>query len=198
MSKTQRLATTFLVTLVFLPFRIWGQERPVIIELSAEVGSAAPVELATKTVTVPIPIQGTARPQIEASMAPSSKTRLALTVEGINYDKVPGVNYEVYVGLPMGMQPSHKSVYFVGNLTSFDFGLAGSQLHTSAAEQTRMAIFDITRTVCALKSFKSWSDSTLSVTFVMRGTVDREGRQLPTPPGSRMRLSNMKLVAITP
>jgi hypothetical protein len=153
--------------------------------------TGAPVELANKPVAVRIAMQD-ARAQIESAMAPSSKTAIVLTVEGIDFDKTPGVYYEVYVGLPRNEVPSYKSVYFVGNLAPFQPPSVG------AAEHASVISFDITRTVRALKSFKLWNDSELTITFVPRGHVDRSGRQLPIPPGGQPHFTNSKVVAITP
>jgi hypothetical protein len=191
MRRTQGFATTFAIALVLSPIRIGGQKEPVIRELGAMVPTAAPVELATEPVTVRIAMRSDARAQIEAAMAPLSKAKLALTVERINYDKTPDVSYEVYIDLPKGEKTSYKSVYFIGNLAFF-------QPHAGTAEHVSVASFDITRAVRELRSFKLWKDEEVSVTFVMSWLVDRNGRQLPVPPGVRLRFGNVKAVAITP
>lgn len=194
MRKTQRLARTSLVTLVLFPIHTWGQEKQVVHELGAMVATRTPVELANKPVTVRIGMQGS-RAQIESAMAPSSKTALALIVDGIDFDKIPGVYYEVYVGLPTNEAHSYKSVYFVGNLALFQPPSGGSGGHASHPSSVS---FDITKTVRALKSFKSWNDATLTVTFVARGHVDRKGRQIPVPPGVGVHFTGAKVVTITP
>ena len=190
MSRTQHFAAIFVVALAFSHNPVWGQGTPVMHELSNMTPAAAPVELATQPVTVRVPMRENARAQIEAAMAPSSKTRLALTIEEIVYD-TPDVTYEVYISLPKGETPSYKSVYFVGNLAPF-LPRAGAHEHPYVAS------FDITRNVRELRSSNVWNDVELSVTFIMRGLVDRNGWQLPVPSGVRARVSTLKVAAITP
>lgn len=187
MRKIQGAATAVLVVIVLLPIPIPGQERPVTRELGAMVTPAAPVELATNPVTVQIVMRDDARQQIETALAPSSRTNLILSIEGIAYDKAPEVHYEVYLDLPKDATPSYKSIYFVGNLAFF-------QPRAGAADRASVARFDITKTVRALKSFKLWNDAQVSVTFVMSWLVDREGRQLPVPAGVRLRFSTAKVI----
>jgi hypothetical protein len=70
--------------------------------------------------------------------------------------------------------------------------------HAGAVEHPYVARFDITKDVRELKSLKLWNDAEISVTFVMRGLVDREGRPLPVSPGVRARFDNVNVAAITP
>jgi hypothetical protein len=189
MSKTQTLAIIFMVAIAFSNMAARGQ-TPVIRELSAVRPTAAPVELATQPVTVQVPLREDARAQIEAAMPPLSKTTLALTIEEV-VSETPDVYYEVYIGLPKNEVPSYKSVHFVGNLAPF---LPRAEAHA----QPYVVSFDITRNVRELKSLNLWNDAELSVTFIMRGGVDRNGGQLPVPPGVRGRVSNLKFAALTP
>jgi Protein of unknown function (DUF_B2219) len=192
MSKTQTLATNFAVALVLLHTPAWGQSTPMMYEIGAMAPAAAPVELATEPVTVQVAMTGDTRAQIEPAMAPSSKTKLTLKIEGIKFDSPPGVLYEVYINLPKNEEPNYKSAYFVGNLSFF------VERHAGAAEHPYVARFDITKNVRELKALKLWNDAEISVTFVMRGLVDREGRPLPVSPGVRARFDNIKVTAITP
>jgi len=189
MDKTQSLAAIFVVTFALSHSPVWGQSTPMVRELGAMVPSAAPVALSTEPVTVRVAMRGDTRTQVEAALAPSSKTKLALTVEESVSD-TPDVHYEVYIDLPQDEPPSYKSVHFVGNLAPF---LPGAGAH----EQPYVARFDITRNVRELKARNLWNDADLSVTFVMRGLVDRNGQQSPVPPGVRGRVTNLKVVAIT-
>lgn len=192
MRNINKIATTFAIVLALSPSRAWGQKEPVTREIGAMVATA-PVELATEPVSVRITLRSDARAQIEAATAPTSKTTLLLTVEGINYDKIPDVSYQVYVNLPKDQHPNYKSVYFVGNLALFL-----PMPHPGMTEHATVAGFDITRTVRQLKAFRLWNEAELSATFVMSWLVDRDGRQLPVPPGVRMRFSNIRILAVTP
>jgi len=189
MRTAKRLAKTLLAGLTLIPIGVAGQERPVAHELAAIAATAAPIEVAAKPVTIQLPMRDEARAQIEAAMAPSSHTNITLTIGGIEYDNSPGVYYEVYVGLPKNEVPSYKNQYFVGNLAFF-------VPHGHGAEHAAVRSFNITKAVRALKSFKSWNGAQLSVTFVMRGLEDREGRQLPVSPGTGLRFNSVKLLAV--
>jgi Protein of unknown function (DUF_B2219) len=188
-SQTRAIFLTAAIAFTQMPPR--GQSASVLRELGAMVGAAAPVELATEPVTVQIAMTGDTRARIESAMAPSSKTKLTLTIEGIKFDSPPGVHYQVYINLPKNEEPNYKSAYFVGNLSFF------VERHAGAAEHPYVARFDITKNVRELKASKLWNDAEISVTFVMRGLVDREGRLLPVSPGVRARFDNVKVAAIT-
>jgi hypothetical protein len=161
-------------------------------EIGAMAPTTAPVALATEPVTVQVAMTADTRARIEPAMAPSSKTKLTLTIEGIKFESPPGVHYEIYINLPKNEEPNYKSAYFVGNLSFFVERQAG------AAEHPDVARFDITKNVRELKALKLWNDAEISVTFVMRGLVDREGRPPPVSPGVRARFDNVKVAAITP
>jgi hypothetical protein len=186
-TQTQTLATIILGAFAFSQSLAWGQ-TPVMRELSATAPTATPVELATEPVTMGVPMRSDARAQVEAAIAPASKTALALTVDE-TVSQTPDVTYEVYINLPKNEEPNYKSIHFVGNLAPF-LPRAGAHEHPYVAS------FDITKNVRELKSMNLWNDAELSVTFVMRGLVDREGRQLPVPAGVRGRVSNLKVAAI--
>jgi Protein of unknown function (DUF_B2219) len=139
---------------------------------------------------VQIPLQPNARTRVEAALAPSSRTRLVLSIEGISLDKTPDVNYEVYLDLPKNATPDYKSMYFVSNLSFFSLAHAhGGQAPTVS--------FDVTNKVRQLKASSAWNDQNVSVSFVARWLVDRNGHPLPIPPGVRARLGNVKLYAVT-
>ncbi len=190
MSKTQGVEAIFVVALVLLHSPVWGQRAPVLRELGSMVQAAAPVELATEPVTVRVAMQSDTRPQIEAATA-SNEGKIILTIEAIKFDLPPDVHYQIYLNLPKNEEPNYKSPYFVGNLSFF------VERHVGAAEHPYVVRFDITKNVRELKSLNLWNDAELSVTFVMRGLVDREGRPLPVSPGVRARFDNVKVSAVT-
>lgn len=174
--------------LLLAPTMFVGQKPPVRHELGAMAARTAPVELAAEPFTVQVVLRPDAGAQIDAAVAPSSKTRLVLAIEGIAFDKMPDVHYEVYVDLPKNERPNYKSKYFVGNLAFFSLGHVGAG-HTAALH------LDITNRVRELKSSKAWNNANLSVTFVVRWLVNRDGQQLPVPPGVRARFSSVQLFA---
>jgi hypothetical protein len=190
MDNTKGLAMILATALALPHSPVWGQRTQTVRELGAMVSSATPVELGTEPVTLRVAMRGDTRTLIENAIAPASPTKLAVTVEGVEYD-TPDVHYEVYIDLPNNIEPSYKSPYFVGNLAPF--------LPRAAEHETPFTVkFDISRNVRELKSLGVWNDAELLVTFVMRGLVDRNGRQLPVHPGARGRIGNLTIAAITP
>ena len=190
MSKIQVVAAISVVALLRLHSPVWGQNAPVSRELGA-MAAASPVELATEPVTVRVGMHSDARSEIEAATA-SSEGKIILTIEDIKFDTPPDIHYQIYVNLPSSEEPYYKSAYFVGNLSFF------VERHVGTAEHPYVARFDITKNVRQLKALKLWNDAEISVTFVMRGLLDREGRPLPVYPGVRARFDNVKIAAITP
>lgn len=171
-----------------------GPQRLVTRELGSMAKTAAPVELGTKQLTVNIALSKDAGTQIQAALAPTSNTQLVLTVGGIEFDKTPEVHYQLYADLPTRQKPDYKNPYFVGNLDFFSL-----QLHETQPEhRAAAASFDLKRTIRELKSRKLWNDKKLSVTFVMTWLEDRNGHQLPVPPGVRARFSTLTISAVTP
>jgi hypothetical protein len=191
MRETRTLATNIALALVLLDTSAKGQGPPKMDEIGATAPANAPITLATDPVTVQVAMTGDTRAQIESVLAPSSKTHLILAIEGIKFDSPPGVHYAIYVNLPKNEEPNYKSAYFVGNLSFF------VESHAGAAEHPYLARFDITRNVRELKALKLWNDAETSITFVMRGLVDREGRPLPVSPGVRARFDNVRISAVT-
>jgi Protein of unknown function (DUF_B2219) len=156
----------------------------------ASMVSAAPIELTSEVRTVRISVPEGTRSFFAVAAAPASASRVILHIDGITFDEHPDLHYQVFVDLPDREQPSHKSVYFVGNL-SFFFP------HTPTAQEPAAASFDITSVVRALQARKAWNPSELSVTFVARGLEDREGNQLPVPSGVRARFTSIRVVGST-
>jgi hypothetical protein len=182
---TKKIATILLLSIVFSHTPGWGQGAAVIHELNAQAPAPAPVELGTQPVSMDVPMREDASAQIAAAVAPGSKTALILAVAGLTIG-TPDVHYEVYLNLPKNEEPNFKSAHFVGNLAPF-------QPKGDAKELPFTVKFDITKNVRELKSLTAWNDKQLSVTFVMRGLVDREGRPIPVPAGVRGRVNSVKV-----
>ena len=89
----------------------------------------------------------------------ASAQRLVLTFHDINFEKNPGVGYEVYVNLPPGAKPDYKSPYYVGTLHFFGLKHSREQAHEAAME------FDISEVVAYLKKNNQWKDQ-INITYV--------------------------------
>jgi tyrosinase len=132
-------------------------------------------------ISVPLPqeakttVQGIA---LAVGTRPNAE-RLILTVDGVQFDKTPGVYYEVYVNLPEGAKPDPRSVYHVGNLSFF--GLKphdGRHAPGAAAQEPNIAArFNITAAVGELHRNQKLNADELRVTFVPRGVLPPKGQQ---------------------
>ena len=100
----------------------------------------------------------------EAAAKPSG---LLLSVEGVEFDKMPSGHYEVYVNLPEGETPSFESPYYVGNLTFFGVEPRGKATEMS---QPSKQTFDLDRVIGVLKEHGQWTGE-VKVTFVKSGPV---------------------------
>ena len=113
------------------------------------------VSLEQQQVMVPLKLTSSGETAI-APTVPSNKP-LLLNVEGVDYDRSPGVYYQVYLNLPPGTKPDPKGPYYVGNLSLF--ALKGG---------TRR--FDVTKVVSNLKSQGLWKADQLAVTMIARSS----------------------------
>ncbi len=93
----------------------------------------------------------------------SSSRSLILRIEGINYDEQPGVYYEVYINLPGDGNASHRSRYYVGNITFFAI-----KPHHGNEDSGGLQTFDITRAVRQLAGDSDWDPNDINVSFVKR------------------------------
>ncbi len=188
-SPTLAISILLLLGVIFGPAVSQGQNSPAMHELSAAKPAALPLGLATQPVSVQIPLREEAPAKIAEAVAPASKIALLLDVTGLIYGR-PDVHYEVYVNLPSDKEPDPESPYFVGNLAPFF-------PHGAGNEHPYNIKFDITKNIRELRSLSAWNDKQLSVTFVMRGLVDREGRPLPAPAGVRGRVNNLTVNVVS-
>ena len=94
--------------------------------------------------------------------------RLVLRIEGIDVTAPPGVIYEVYVGLPAGTTKADSSMpNYVGNLAPF-----GADEHHGEF----VAAF---RVDAQLKKIIDANGGNVDVTFIPRGPLDAQGREVP-------------------
>jgi tyrosinase len=137
--------------------------------------AAEMIELGGAPVTVPVTMQQPAHPALaQAADGDVVQQPLSLNVEGIHFQRNPGVTYEVYLNLPEGQEPDYQSVYYVGNLGFFALGGhahggAGDHGGPDQAADLVQQSFDITPNVRALQARGEWQGSPTEVTFVMRG-----------------------------
>ncbi|HEX2571401.1 MAG TPA: tyrosinase family protein [Polyangia bacterium] len=103
--------------------------------------------------------------------------RLLLNLEHIEYDRPPGVYWEIYINLPEHERnPDPQGPHFVGTLALFAMAHAGGSGHA-------LQDIDITDALRKLTQRRPRKLDSMSVTFVPRGPLpppDAPGR--PTPP----------------
>jgi hypothetical protein len=86
------------------------------------------IELGATPVKVPIEVQDKTREAVaEVAAAEVVENRVVLSLEGVQFDRNPGVSYEVYINLPEGQEPDYRNEYFAGTLGFF--GLEPDHVH---------------------------------------------------------------------
>jgi tyrosinase len=95
----------------------------------------------------------------------SSAKQVYLVLDGVATDKSPGVSWEVYVGLPVGVAPDPKSPFYVGKLALFGEGVRSDAHHTFKPATLR---FNATK---ALRAVLAPGGSNASLTFIAKGIL---------------------------
>jgi hypothetical protein len=141
-----------------------GEEKALEVAPVVVGKSLTGVELGAAPVTVPIVLAPEApSPAGEIGAPKALPAPMALNLEGIDFDRIPGVTYEVYLNLPEGEEPSYHSPYYVGNLGFF--GLMPE--HRKGDDHAAGRTFDISGNVLALEEVGAWDPERAAVTFVM-------------------------------
>src|SRR5262249_51635344 len=117
----------------------------------------AGVQLTTtqrKVVTLPL-VEALKPDQVRAFVAAKPAERrgeLVLSLEGIEFDQLPGVDYEGYLNLPAKTPPNPDGPYYVGTLTFFGMkhpqGMPGHGAH-KAPQHVKFAVSERLRGVLA-------------------------------------------------
>ena len=137
-------------------------------EVVAASAAAAPVPLALTPVQVVLTVAADAGAKVAAAVAAPEKTRLTLSVEGIDYEASPGVYYEIYLNLPAGTtDPDPLGPHYMGNLALF----AMKPHHGEAAPGGARQDYDATAVVQALKTAGLWQEARLDVLLFPRNAA---------------------------
>jgi tyrosinase len=133
------------------------------------------VELTGRPVTVTLTPQDTGQTDEEA-LTVEGQERFVLNLEGIAIDAVPEGYYEIYLNLPAGMPPEHRSPFYVGNLALFGLGRHVVSGQTGAPEhEAANQTFDITHVVRQLQAIDAWDERPVAVTLVPRAAIPPPG-----------------------
>jgi tyrosinase len=176
------------------PARVEKKE-PVVVAVSKE---EKPVELGLDPVAVEIPLDEKAKELVQKISDPKVKVvdqALVLKVEGIEVAKNPGCHYEIYLDLPKGAKPDYQSVHYVGNLTFF--GLAPPKKAKKGHEEKPKADrnYDITAAVRELRSRKLWDEDKVVVTFVRRGLIGADNKELKPEEVIKVLIAKLAIVS---
>jgi tyrosinase len=133
---------------------------------------------------VTVPLAEGVKPQaVRDLLAPAPAARpggAVLSLEGIELDQLPGVDYEVYLNLPEKAEPTPGSPHYLGALTFFGAGRhAGARGHGGprAPQYARFALPEALRKALAARP-EALKD--LRVTFVPQTGTE------PVRPGARV------------
>jgi len=124
------------------------------------------ISLGPKPMTHQLPVK-------EIAPEPTPKTRkkapaaaashhYVISFDDIDFDKNPGVGYEVYLNLPEGTKPVPTSPYYIGTLHFFGLKHSHQESHESQLQ------FDATNVVNLLKQRNQWKGQ-INVTYVPVG-----------------------------
>jgi hypothetical protein len=149
------------------------------------------VELTAEMSRVDLNLDDRARSEISKALARSVSDaevpQLTLDFEGAE-GKTPEGYFEVYINLPENVKdPNHRSEYYAGNISFF-----GLNPEHSTHENLAFKLV-ITNPLRRLSSRRLLTGNNLRLTFVGRGAISPEGRQLPLSSDTRVRVKRVTL-----
>jgi tyrosinase len=97
-----------------------------------------PVEVGGERVLIPIDIKAMKERMLSA--ADSSSQTLLLIFDKVEAERLPGVVWEVYAGLPAGKTPDPNGPYFVGTMTLFSTGIRSQKMHNYKPAEFQFAL----------------------------------------------------------
>lgn len=136
-----------------------------------------PVELGSERFTFRMPIKEF-RPRL-TRLSRSTTETVVLEIDGVEADLPPGLIYELYMGLPEGVEPDPKGPYYIGNIALFSTGIRSESHHGFKPASFR---FSINRALAA--ALRTTTDE-MPVTVVPRD-IEVDGR--PTPPRTQAKV----------
>ena len=138
-------------------------------QLVAEL-TQAKVSLGSKLLTHPLPVKEIVPPpppppppgKAKVARAATSAHHYVISFDEIDFDKNPGVGYQVYLNLPEGTKPVPTGPYYIGTLHFFGLKHSHQESHESQLQ------FDATNAVNTLKQHNQWKGE-IKVTYVPVG-----------------------------
>jgi hypothetical protein len=122
-----------------------------------------PVILGGERVSIPIDIKGLKQRMLSA--AESNDQTLMLRFDDVEAERLPGVVWEVYAGLPAGKESDPEGPYFVGTMTLFSAGIRTRMSHEFKPAQFTFALDRVISTALQTNAEK------LEITIVPSGIL---------------------------
>ena len=168
--------------------RVPSKER-----LRGILASSSKVELTATTSRLVLKLDEKAKAKLSRAVARSAEDaagpQLSLEFEGAE-GKPPEGYFEIYINLPETVRdPNYRSPYYAGNVSFF--GLDSE--HAAEAHEKPPFRVPVTNGLRRLAARKLLNDNALTLTFVGRGAISVEGRQLPLSAEARVRLERVTL-----
>ena len=86
-----------------------------------------PIELGPDPVKIPIELKDIR--QRLMSIAESKTQTVLLKLDGVEADRLPGVVWDIYAGLPANTEPDSEGPYYVGSMSLFSAGVHSNMQH---------------------------------------------------------------------
>ncbi len=133
----------------------------------AEFQPAARITLGAKPVSIDVPLQ-------ESGPAPTAAgpRHVTLKLGDIQFDKNPGVGYEIFLNLPEGQTANHESPYYAGTIHFFGLKHSREEGHEAQLD------FNVTSVVEALEKQGQWKGK-IRINFVPRGPREATATAAP-------------------
>jgi tyrosinase len=142
-----------------------------------------PVELGPERVSIPIEIKALRERLL--SVARNADQTLILKFDDVRADRLPGVVWEVYAGLPAGKEPDPDGPFFVGTVAIFSTGIPMKGHESKPAEFS----FPLDRAVTeALRT----DSSKLEITLVPSGILI-DGKRSQPKVAARVRINRVSI-----
>jgi tyrosinase len=157
------------------------------------LAASSTVELSAKTARIVLTLNEKARSEITKAIAKAvadaESPQFVLDLEGAE-GKAPEGYFEVYFNLPEGIRnPDYRSPHYAGNLSFF--GLDSE--HRGQGHEKLPFRLIVTNQLRTLSARRLLSGNTLALTFVGRGAISAQGRQLPLASDARVRVERVTL-----
>ncbi len=153
---------------------------------------AVELEASATATAEAVEAQAAAQSADEPTSGHAEERRIVLGLDGVQYDKNPGVTYEVCLNLPEEQQPDYTSDYYVGNIGFFGMQAGGhGDSHEGGGHGHPANLsFDVTDNVRALRARGEWQEGWADISFF--------ARELVPPPSEEASVAEASAAAATP